>query len=126
MASANNQSAKPSERIGFIGLGAMGVGMASNVLKNGYSLSVMGNNRREPVERLLSEGAVEVSSPKEMAQQSDIVVICVTTSEVVEQIISGKDGLLAGANDGLLVVDCGTSLPGSTLKLGEQLKYIQY
>jgi len=109
------------ERIGFIGLGAMGVGMASNILKNGYSLSVMGNTRREPVERLLSEGATEVSTPKEMAQHSDIVVLCVTTSEVVEELITGKEGLLAGTDGNLLVIDCGTSLPASTLKLGEQL-----
>jgi len=122
MSQSNNQSTNPTERIGFIGLGAMGVGMASNILKNGYTLSVMGNSRREPVDRLISEGAVEVNSPKEMAQQSDIVVICVTTSDVVEQLITGEDGLLAGANDGLLVIDCGTSLPGSTLKLGEQLQ----
>lgn len=117
-----SQSATKSERVGFIGLGAMGVGMASNVLKNGYALSVMANSRREPVDRLISEGAVEVSTPKEMAQQSDIVILCVTTSEVVEQLINGEDGLLAGANDGLLIIDCGTSLPTSTIALGEKLR----
>ena len=119
-----NQTTKESsaERIGFIGLGAMGVGMASNILRNGYSLTVMGNTRREPIERLVSEGAVEVSTAKEMAEQSDIVVLCVTTSEVVEQLITGDDGLLAGTKGGLLVIDCGTSLPASTLRLGEQLR----
>jgi len=111
----------PKERIGFIGLGAMGVGMASNIVRKGYALSVMGNSRREPVERLVSEGAIEVSTPKEMAQQCDIVVLCVTTSDVVEELITGKDGLLAGTDGGLLVIDCGTSLPASTIKLGDTL-----
>jgi len=115
------QSATKPERVGFIGLGAMGVGMASNVLKNGYSLTVMANSRREPVERLLAEGAVEVNTPKEMAQQCDTVILCVTTSDVVEQLIQGADGLLAGANEGLLVIDCGTSKPTSTIALGEAL-----
>ncbi len=109
------------ERVGFIGLGSMGVGMAANVAKAGYPLTVMGNRRREPVERLIAMGASEAKSAAEVAAQSDIVILCVTTSEVVENLICGEQGLIAGGADNLLVIDCGTSNPVSTAKLGAQL-----
>lgn len=109
------------ESVGFIGLGAMGVGMAANILKHGYSLTIMGNKRREPVDRLVALGATEVSSPKEVAAVSDVVIVCVTTSEVVENLVLGDEGLLAGARPGLLVIDCGTSQPTSTKRLGAAL-----
>jgi len=110
-----------SERVGFIGLGAMGVGMAKNVLQAGYPLHVMGHTRRAPVERLLALGATEVGSARELAAQVDIVVLCVTTSEVVESLVTGPDGLLSGDHGPLLVIDCGTSNPTSTRAMGEAL-----
>ncbi len=117
-------TANKQERVGFIGLGAMGVGMAANVAKAGFPLTVLGHSRREPVERLIAMGATEATTAAQVAEQSDIVVLCVTTSDVVEELISGKTGLLAGGTGGknLLVIDCGTSNPVSTSKLGELLK----
>lgn len=115
--SDNNQ-----ERVGFIGLGAMGVGMAANIAKAGFPLTVMGHKRREPIERLIAMGATEAKTAAEVAKQSDIVILCVTTSEVVEDLVSGESGLLAGGGENLLVIDCGTSNPVSTSKLGELLK----
>jgi 3-hydroxyisobutyrate dehydrogenase-like beta-hydroxyacid dehydrogenase len=109
------------ERVGFIGLGAMGVGMASNVRKAGYPLSIMGHRRREPVERLLAMGATEVQTPAELRSQCDVVILCVTTSDAVEEIVTGKDGLMAGGDNPFLLIDCGTSRPDSTLKLGKTL-----
>jgi len=109
------------ERIGFIGLGAMGAGMAANILKHGYPLTVMGHKRREPVERLLALGATESKTAAELAANSDIVVVCVTTSDVVESLVFADDGLLAGAKQPLLVIDCGTSQPTSTLRIGQAL-----
>lgn len=113
-----------TERVGFIGLGAMGVGMAANVLNAGYSLSVMGNRRREPVERLVGLGATECTSPADVAVNSDIVILCVTTSEAVEELVFGSEGLLKGANPGLLLIDCGTSSPDSTKRISEALQKI--
>ncbi len=112
---------KDLERVGFIGLGAMGVGMAANVIGKGYPLTVMGHTRREPVERLLALGATEVKSPAEMRAQCDVVIVCVTTSEAVEKIVLGDDGLLAGGDNPFLLIDCGTSRPDSTLMLGAKL-----
>ena len=109
-------------RVGFIGLGSMGVGMAANVIGAGYPLVAMGNKRREPVERLLSLGATEASSPADMARQVDTIILCVTTSEVVEHIVFGDDGILAGMDHPIMLIDCGTSQPESTLKIGAELQ----
>ena len=105
-------------RVGFVGLGAMGVGMAANVAAAGYPLTVLGHRRREPVERLVGLGAPEAGSAAELGERSDAVILCVTTSETVESVV---DGLLAGDHGELLVIDCGTSRPESTVALGERL-----
>ena len=110
------------ERVGFVGLGAMGVGMAANVRAAGYPLTVLGHRRREPVERLLALGAEEVGTPRELAGRSDVIVLCVTTSDAVEGIVDGPDGLLAAEDARFLLVDCGTSRPESTVALGETLR----
>ncbi len=99
----------------------MGVGMAANVIGKGYPLTIMGHTRREPVERLVAMGATEVKSPAEMRAQCDVVILCVTTSDAVERIVLGDDGLLAGGDNPFLLIDCGTSRPDSTLMLGAKL-----
>lgn len=109
------------QRVGFIGLGAMGAGMAANIIKGGYPLTVMAHRRREAVERLLAMGASEVSTPADLAANADIIILCVTTSAVVEQIVLGDDGLLAGMEKPFLLIDCGTSQPESTAMLGDKL-----
>jgi len=99
----------------------MGVGMAANIIKQGYPLSIMGHRRREPVERLVALGAKECTTAAEVAAASDIVVLCVTTSEVVEALVFGDNGLLAGATKPFLLIDCGTSQPTSTKRIGEAM-----
>ena len=106
--------------IGFIGLGLMGGNMAECLLKNGFELNVMGRNK-EAVAAATARGATELSSPKEIAEKSDIVMLCVTTSEVVESLIYGDNGILAGIKEGAVVIDYGTSIPASTQKIGADL-----
>jgi 3-hydroxyisobutyrate dehydrogenase-like beta-hydroxyacid dehydrogenase len=112
------------ERVGFIGLGAMGVGMAANIRAAGYPLTIMGHTRREPVERLLAMGATEVKTPAELRSQCDIIILCVTTSDAVEEIVNGADGLLSTGDNPFLLIDCGTSRPDSTLALGLALEKV--
>jgi len=103
--------------IGFIGVGLMGHGMAKNLVTKGYPLVIMGHRKREPVEHLKSLGAREAATPRELAQQCDIVHLCVTGSPQVEALMRGPDGLLAGAKAGAIIIDCSTSNPVSTLAL---------
>ncbi len=106
--------------IGFIGLGLMGGNMAECLQNNSFDLVVMGRNK-EAVAATVNRSAVEVTTPRELAENSDIVMLCVTTSDVVESLIYGDDGILAGIKDGAVVIDFGTSIPASTRKIGADL-----
>lgn len=107
--------------IGFIGLGLMGRAMVECLQNAGHDLIVLGNRDRTGVEQALARGATEASSSKALAEAADVVMICVATSEQVEQRIYGEDGVLAGAKAGQIVIDFGTSLPASTLRIGADL-----
>lgn len=113
-------TAKPV--IGFIGLGYMGHGMGKNIVTKGYELVMLGHRNREPIEHLKSLGAREVATPRELAQQCDIVHLCVTGSPQVEQVIQGEQGIALAERPGLIVIDCSTSDPVSTLAMGQLLK----
>jgi 3-hydroxyisobutyrate dehydrogenase-like beta-hydroxyacid dehydrogenase len=111
--------AKP--RIGFIGLGLMGHGMAKNLVTKGFPLTVRVNRNRAPLADILAAGAKEVATNADVARASDIVVLCVTGAPQVEEIVFGKDGLAAGAKAGLVIVDTSTSEPATTTKMRESL-----
>ena len=105
------------QRIGFIGIGMMGHGMARNLLAKGYPLILKANRHRERLADLLAAGAAEATSNAEVARTSDIVFICVSTSPQVESIVHGPEGLLAQARPGLYIVDTSTAEPASTARL---------
>ena len=108
------------ERVGFIGVGLMGHGMAKNIVEKGFPLAVLGHRKREAVEDLKSRGATEASTPRELAQACEIVVLCVTGSPQVMALIEGPDGL-AAAGKPLVIVDCSTSEPAVTTRLAAEL-----
>ncbi|MCR9517492.1 NAD(P)-dependent oxidoreductase [Vibrio alginolyticus] len=107
--------------ISFIGLGLMGGNMVENLQKRGYEVAVMDLNK-DAVDAVLARGnASEASSGKELAEKSDIVMLCLTTSEVVEKVVYGDTGVLAGMSEGKTLIDFGTSIPASTKKIGADL-----
>ncbi len=112
-------------KIGFIGLGFMGHGMAKNIVEKSYALTVLGRKKREVVEDLVGRGAKEVKTAKEVAEQSDIIFLCVTGSREVETILRGDGGLKQGLKAGSIVVDCSTSDPNSTLALAGELQVLK-
>ena len=110
------------ERIGFIGVGLMGHGMAKNIVEKGFPLTIMGNRNRTPVDDLVGRGAKEVKTAKEVAENSDIVFLCVSDSPTIESIVFGPTGLKAGAHKGLIIADASTADPTSTQKIIDDLK----
>ena len=110
-----------AQQIGFIGVGLMGHGMAKNLLQNGFPVMAMAHRNRQPLEDLLERGATEGSNPGEIAEASDVVILCVTGTPQVEQIIYGDNGILAASRSDLIVVDCSTSEPASTAKIQPDL-----
>ncbi|MEM1073999.1 MAG: NAD(P)-dependent oxidoreductase [Pseudomonadota bacterium] len=111
--------AKPT--IGFIGLGLMGGAMVGRLQDQGYSLTVLGNRDRTHVDAAIARGAAEATSGKAVAEPSDIVMLCMGTSDHVEGRMRGADGVIAGLKPGAVVIDFGTSLPASTRMLGEEV-----
>jgi 3-hydroxyisobutyrate dehydrogenase-like beta-hydroxyacid dehydrogenase len=108
------------ERIGFIGIGLMGHGMAKNLLAKGYPLAFTVHRNRDNLADLVAAGAKEVNSLAELVNASDIIFFCVTGSPQVESIVYGDSdagGLLGVAREGMLVVDCSTAEPGSTARI---------
>lgn len=108
-----------AQKIGFIGLGLMGHGMAKNLVEKGHQLSIIGNRNRAPVDDLVARGAKEVKTPSELAASCDIIFTCVPASADVEAIVYGPDGFLKSARSGLVHVDCTTADPNSTLKIAK-------
>jgi 3-hydroxyisobutyrate dehydrogenase-like beta-hydroxyacid dehydrogenase len=106
------ESEASMQRIGFIGLGLMGHGMARNLLKKGHPLSFLVHRNRANLADLLELKAREASSPRELISNSDVVILCVTGTPQVEASVYG--GLLEGARKGQIVIDCSTSIPEST------------
>lgn len=110
--------------IGFIGLGLMGGNMVENLQTRGFEINVMDLNK-DAVDKVLARGnATAVSSGKELAEKSDIVMLALTTSNVVEAVVYAEDGVLAGMSEGKVLIDFGTSIPASTKKIGADLAKI--
>ncbi len=105
--------------IGFIGLGLMGDAMVQRLQAKGHALTVVANTSRANVDAAVARGAVEVGTAREVAAASDIVMLCMGTSDQVESRMNGDDGVIAGLRPGAVVIDFGTSLPASTRALGE-------
>jgi 3-hydroxyisobutyrate dehydrogenase len=108
------------ERIGFIGLGIMGRGMARNILKAGFPLWVW-NRTASRMDELAAEGAGPASSPGDLAFHSDIIITCVSDTPDVEQVILGEGGIIHGARPGSLVIDMSTISPQTTQRIAAKL-----
>ena len=105
-------------RIGFIGAGLMGHGMALNLLKNGHEVSVIAHRNRAPIEDLVSNGAREAKSLGEIAQASDYIVLCLSSSKIVEDTVFSLEQFLQKDQ---IIIDTGTSEPETTRRLASQL-----
>jgi 2-hydroxy-3-oxopropionate reductase len=110
-----------TERIGFIGLGLMGKPMAYNLLKARYQLTVF--NRSSPaIEELANAGAEPAASSREVAERSDIVITMLPDAPDVEAVVLGPDGVLAGAHEGLLIIDMSTISPLTTTHIAAEVE----
>ncbi len=106
------------EKLGFIGLGIMGLPMAENLLKAGYSVAVFNRNRRK-AEQLTGRGAKVADSPAEVARLSQVIFLCVGGSDSVCQV---TESLLEGVQPGSVAVDCTTISPSVSRRVAEQFR----
>src|ERR687890_1169822 len=110
-----------AERVGFIGLGIMGMPMARNLMEAGYELTVH-NRSPEKAEELGKEGAAVAATPREVAENSDVVITMLPDSPQVREVVAGEDGVLEGISEGALLIDMSTISPVVTEELAEAVK----
>lgn len=109
-------------KIGIIGVGLMGHGIASNIVKHGYPLTLLDHPGNQPVDDLVQAGAARSASAADIARQCEVVILCVTGTPQVEDVLFRADGVLAGITPGTIVIDCSTAIPSSTLKAAEAVQ----
>ena len=110
-----------AERVGFVGLGIMGKPMATNLMDAGYKLTVH-NRSPEKANELGEAGATVAKSPKEVAENTDIIITMLPDSPQVSEVVAGQGGVLEGITEGSLVIDMSTISPVVTEELSEAIK----
>lgn len=108
-----------TKKIGFIGLGIMGKPMALNLIKAGHTLTVNDLNQ-EAVQALLAAGATAANSPKEVAENSEIIITMLPASKHVQSVVLGDNGILAGAQEGSIIIDMSSITPAVSIQLAEE------
>jgi 2-hydroxy-3-oxopropionate reductase len=109
-----------NKRVGFIGLGIMGMPMALNLLKTGYHLTVY-NRTAASAAPLVEAGATLATSPRSVAEASEVVITMVTDADAVRDVVLGKDGVIDGAHEGMVLIDMSTISPEVTREIASSL-----
>ena len=106
-------------KIGMVGIGLMGHGIASNLVKHGHTLTVLEHPGNQPLDALKAAGATSCADGATLAAQSDVIILCVTGSPQVEAVLLSPAGVLEGLRPGTVIIDCSTAIPSSTVKVAE-------
>src|SRR5262245_23410552 len=106
-------------KIGFIGLGLMGSGMAGHLMAAGHELWLVPHRNRTFIDPLLAKGANEAKDLAALAKESEAIILCLTSARVVEETIAGLGPSL---RRGQIIVDTGTTAPETTRRLARELK----
>ncbi len=108
------------EILGFIGLGIMGSGMARNLLESGFEIHIWNrtSSRMAPIE---AAGAHRAPDAATVASRSDIILLCVSETQDVEDVLFGENGVVQGAKPGSLIIDTSTISPQATIGIEARL-----
>lgn len=109
-------------KIGMIGIGLMGHGIASNLVRHGHELAVLDHPGNQPLDALKAAGAAVMGSARELAARSELVILVVTGSPQVEAVLTAPGGVLEGLQPGAVVIDCSTAIPSSTLRMAQAVQ----
>ncbi len=107
------------KKIGIVGVGLMGQGIATNIQRNGRKISVLDHPGNQDIGKLVENGAQVFKSAQELAQENEIIILCVTGSPEVEAVLTSENGILSGLVAGATVIDCSTAIPSSTVKMAQ-------
>jgi 3-hydroxyisobutyrate dehydrogenase-like beta-hydroxyacid dehydrogenase len=109
-------------KIGMVGIGMMGHGIASNIVKHGYDVALLAHPGNQPLADLKAAGAIVLESARELAARSDAVILVVTGSPQVEAVLTSAGGVLEGLRRGSVVIDCSTAIPSSTVRMAQAVQ----
>lgn len=109
------------KRVGFVGIGTMGLRMSRNLMKAGYDLAIY-NRTAEKMQPLVEEGATPCATPAEVGEKSELVFTCVSDVPDVEEVTLGSQGVAKGIPSGGIIVDCSTSSPALARRMADELK----
>ena len=107
------------KNIGMVGIGMMGHGIASNIVKRGYGLGLFEHAGNQPLDALKAAGATGFASLPQLAAYADVIILVLTGSAQVEAVLTDTDGLLQSLRPGAIVMDCSTSMPASTVRMAQ-------
>lgn len=110
------------QKVGVIGVGMMGHGIALNILKKGYPLTILDHPGNQPVGDLVALGARSGASVADVAKMAEVIILCVTGTPQVEAVVYGEDGLLPHLRPGTVVIDCSTAIPSSTQRIAHDIE----
>lgn len=110
------------QKVGVIGVGMMGHGIALNILKNGYPLTFLDHPGNQPVGDLIALGAKPGISVADVAKFAEVIILCVTGTPQVEAVVYGEDGLLSNLRPGTVVIDCSTAIPSSSQRIAHDIE----
>ena len=108
--------------IGLIGAGLMGSGIAASLLRNDFPLAILQHEGNQPLAPLLAAGAETCESISELANRSEIIILCVTGTPQVEAVLFGEEGVLSSLKPGTYIIDCSTAIPASTVKIAQAVR----
>jgi 3-hydroxyisobutyrate dehydrogenase-like beta-hydroxyacid dehydrogenase len=107
------------KRVGMIGVGLMGHGIASNLVKHGHDLAVLEHPGNQPLDALKAAGAKSFQRAADLAARSEVVILVLTGSPQIEAVLTGPGGVLEGLRPDSVVIDCSTAIPSSTLRMAQ-------
>lgn len=111
------------KRIGLIGVGLMGHGIAASIVRHGYSLAFLDHPGNQPAADLVAGGARPMASAAALAATSEALILCVTGTSEVEDVLCRRDGVLEGLRPDAIVIDCSTAIPSSTLRMAAAVEH---
>lgn len=109
-------------KIGMVGIGLMGHGIASNLARHGHALLLLEHPGNQPLDALKATGAQTTPSAKDLASRVEAVILVVTGSPQVEAVLTGAGGVLEGLRPGSTVIDCSTAIPSSTRRMAQAVQ----
>ncbi|HEX3746459.1 MAG TPA: NAD(P)-dependent oxidoreductase [Bryobacteraceae bacterium] len=108
-------------KLGFLGLGLMGYPMARNLLRAGHEVALWSNTAAKAHQLATEERGIACDTPRQVAENADVIFLCVGTTEMAREVILGTDGIIHGARRGTVVADASTISPSESRQIGKAL-----